>query len=243
MYAEHDLFISPSDEAVLWRYMDLPKFLSMLEKRALFFARADKLGDPFEGSFSRANELLRPSLYGEGSEDLTRVYSEYMKSLTRFTLINCWHQNDVESQAMWRLYSRGQDGVAVKTTFKNLKDCLTGSEPIYVGRVNYVDYSTEFIREDNAFGPYLYKRKSFEHEREIRAVFQKTPDENKPVPLRNDICEIGINVDVDVDTLIQEVVVDQRADDWLLELVELLVARYGIEAPVVRSALGEPPFW
>ena len=61
--------------------------------------------------------------------------------------------------------------------------------------------------------------------------------------MRNDICEIGINVDVDVDTLIQEVVVDQRADDWLLELVELLVARYGIEAPVVRSALGEPPFW
>ena len=174
MYEGHPLFSPPSDEAVLWRYMDLPKLISMLEKRALFFVRADKLGDPFEGSFSRVNELLRPSLYGEGSEDLTEVYSTYMKSLIRFTLINCWHENDVESEAMWRLYSSSGDGVAVRNTFKNLRDCLTGDESIYVGKVSYVDYKTTFIREDNAFGPYLYKRKSFEHEREVRAVFQRT---------------------------------------------------------------------
>lgn len=34
----------------LWRYMDLAKFLALLEDRALYFARADKLGDPFEGA-------------------------------------------------------------------------------------------------------------------------------------------------------------------------------------------------
>ena len=30
--------------------MDFTKFVSLLEKRALFFARADQLGDPFEGA-------------------------------------------------------------------------------------------------------------------------------------------------------------------------------------------------
>ena len=38
-----------------------------------------------------------------------------MKSLIRFTLINCWHEHDVESEAMWRLYSSSGDGVAVRT--------------------------------------------------------------------------------------------------------------------------------
>lgn len=39
--------------------MDFTKFVSLLAKRALYFARADKLGDPFEGSFSQANIATR----------------------------------------------------------------------------------------------------------------------------------------------------------------------------------------
>lgn len=34
----------------LWRYMDFEKFISLLEERAPYFARADKLGDKFEGA-------------------------------------------------------------------------------------------------------------------------------------------------------------------------------------------------
>jgi hypothetical protein len=32
--------------------MDLAKFLWMLQKNALFFARADQLGDPYEGHYT-----------------------------------------------------------------------------------------------------------------------------------------------------------------------------------------------
>lgn len=60
MYEEHPVFNPPSDDAVLWRYMDFTKFVSLLEKSALFFARADKLGDPFEGAFSKINVALQP---------------------------------------------------------------------------------------------------------------------------------------------------------------------------------------
>ena len=62
-------------------------------------------------------------------------------------------------------------------------------------------------------------------------------------PQENDICDVGMNVDVDIETLIQEVVVDRRADDWFLEIVESVASRYGINAPVIRSDLGEQPFW
>ena len=171
MYEEHPLFIPPPNEATLWRYLDLHKFIAMLETRALFFARADKLGDPFEGSYSRMNQALRPIIYeGQIPEQTLRDMSVFTKELRRFTLINCWHESGAESEAMWRLYSREQDGVAIKATFESLKDSFTGSDGVFIGRVSYVDYNTDFIREDNLLGSYLHKRKSFEHEREVRAM-------------------------------------------------------------------------
>ena len=49
MISEHSSFEPPADRDVsVWRYMDLAKFLWMLQKNALFFARADQLGDPYE---------------------------------------------------------------------------------------------------------------------------------------------------------------------------------------------------
>ena len=53
---KHEVFEWPKDtDASAWRYLDLPKYLSMLDSQALFFCRLDKLGDPFEGSLPRAN--------------------------------------------------------------------------------------------------------------------------------------------------------------------------------------------
>jgi hypothetical protein len=37
-------------ETRLWRYMDFAKFVSLLETRSIHFARADVLGDSFEGA-------------------------------------------------------------------------------------------------------------------------------------------------------------------------------------------------
>ena len=41
----------------IWRYVDLPKFLSLLEGASLYLARADRLGDPFEGSRNLMQEI------------------------------------------------------------------------------------------------------------------------------------------------------------------------------------------
>jgi hypothetical protein len=44
------------DATILWRYMSLGKFESMLENGGLYFARSDRLGDPYEGARSAADE-------------------------------------------------------------------------------------------------------------------------------------------------------------------------------------------
>ena len=243
MYKEHPVINPPSSDAILWRYIDFTKFVSLLEKQALFFARADKLGDPFEGSLTKVNEALRPELYSDIPEDDLRAITWLMKESRRFTLINCWHENIHESEAMWKLYAREKDGIAIKTNFNSFKDSFTCSENIYIGSVNYVDYNRHFIPENNTFHPYLHKRKSFEHEREIRAIQVTIPRNDRGVDLSQDICDIGKYYKINLPCLIQEVVVAPFAPDWFLELVKSITLRYNLEFPVVKSALTDHPTW
>ncbi|MFN8224152.1 MAG: hypothetical protein U0R50_13000 [Gaiellales bacterium] len=59
--ATHPVFNAPPDDTVVWRYIDLAKLISLLDHRALYFARADTLGDPHEGALpAPTSEAARP---------------------------------------------------------------------------------------------------------------------------------------------------------------------------------------
>lgn len=243
MYEEHGDFTAPHPDAMLWRYMDFTKFVSLLEKKAMFFPRADKLGEPFEGSFSMANKLLRPILNKKIPPEAMSNLMQFKKRLPRFTLISCWHENSHESEAMWKLYSRETDGIAIKTNFNELKNSLTCDEKIYIGKVTYADYTRDFIPEINVFSPYLHKRKSFEHEKEVRAIVQIWPSKDGKIDLSQDIFDTGEYYEVDLSNLIQEVIVAPFAQGWFLELVEKVAARYIPDKRVARSSLADSPIW
>jgi len=110
--------------------------------------------------------------------------------------------------------------------------------------VRYVDYETEWIPESNPLAPFLYKRKSFEHEREVRALIRPA---NVPAILEgksNEPKEPGKWVKIGVPKTIDRVVIAPDAADWFLELVQQVTARYEQSAvPVVRSALARVPFY
>ena len=265
MYTEHPAFNPPPDDAVLWRYMDFTKFVSLLDRSALFFARADKLGDPFEGAVSVKNKELRVRSYVEGlsdfetlllqvqfpgkdmheiSEDRAHDWMKFLKRQRQFTLISCWHESIHESAAMWRLYARATDGIAIRTDFSSLKQSLISSEDIFIGKVNYVDYEHHQIPEHNLFYPYLHKRQDFKHEEEVRAITTTYPKSVEEVHQPPDICDVGRHYEVDLSFLIKAVVVAPYADDWFLELVQsVVVNRYKLELPVVRSNLAQKPIW
>ena len=246
MYEEHPAFKPPKDDAALWRYMDFTKFVSLLDTQSLYFARADRLGDPFEGSFSKANVALRPILYeGEILESAAarENLASILKAMHQITLINCWHEADHESAAMWRLYSREHDGIAVKTNFNALNRSFTCSDAIYIGKIDYVDYDTAFIPEGNSLSRFLYKRRSFEHENEVRAITVKIPDGGVSREWPQETGVTGSYFAVDLSLLIEEVIVAPYADSWFLELVRAVATRYGLTAPVSRSGLSESPTW
>lgn len=165
----------------IWRYMDFAKFVSMLENGGLFFSRADLLGDPFEGSNSRANLNLRPEVaYKEAPPEFIEIVkksrldlSHFLKWQRQWTLINCWHMNEYESAAMWKLYSSGDGTICIQSAEETLRRLL--NQKAEVATVQYIDYETEWIPEGNVITPFLRKRKSFEHERELRAIIWDPP--------------------------------------------------------------------
>jgi hypothetical protein len=253
MYQDHPAFEEPSDEnATIWRYIDFTKLASLLDKRALFFVRLDRLGDPFEGFYSKANVEQAPAVYGSqlagdqlqtlltGLGQVRRWTKEVMR---KRTAVSCWHLNDFESDAMWKLYLRSGDGIAIQSTFRRLADSFSQytDHTVYIGLVQYADYGTAYIPESNAMSVFMHKRIAFAHEHELRALICEFPtDASNPSP---DFPDPGFYVPIQVETLINRIFVAPTSQPWFTDLVTNVVAKYGLNVPIVKSDLaGEPPY-
>lgn len=249
---DHPSFIQPPDPGVsLWRYMDLSKFVALLQKRALVFARADNLGDPFEGSVpvptasalqaALAIRKILPEhdLYaGMTDEDIAEKYlqfSDMRRQMVKASYVNCWHMNEAESAAMWKLYSKSSDALCIRTSYEKLAGCLP--EECYIGIVSYIDFKSTPISIDNTFNPFLFKRRSFAHEREARAIivdFEVLKTGNAP-PIRE--------VNVDLGKLVEGLYVSPDAPEWFREVVGGLAAQYGLGVPVEHSEMNVAPLF
>ena len=225
MYKSHPVFRPPLRSTLLWKYVDFTKFISILEQGALFFSTPENFPDPFEGHYPLNN---LNGLSEESAKGLARV----TKDLRKVVLVDCWHWNQFESAAMWNLYSEWERGIAIQTTVGAFQKSLTGPEDVFVGKVKYIDYDTQEIDRHNALIPYLTKRKSFAHEREVRAL---------SLPLEPQ--QEGRYHEVNLELLIRKVIVAPKSPDWFLDLVQAVLDRYGLTAPVNRSPLAEPPAW
>ncbi|MCP1124519.1 hypothetical protein NKR74_14605 [Bacillus sp. 3103sda1] len=240
MYVKHVDFNGIENENMkIWRYMDFAKFVSLLNEQSLFFTRIDKFEDRFEGSFSVANEQLRPAVYGGNPPSQAMYYAteKIFNETKPFIIANCWHINPHESAAMWKLYLKSNEGIAIQSTFKRLADSFTEtSKDVYIEKIRYIDYEKDWMHEGNVYYPLLHKRKSFEHEKELRAFIDESymDEEDK-------ICgpsiSGGINVSVNVETLIENIYVSPDAPKWFSDLVKSITNKYGIQKPVEQSKL------
>ena len=108
MYYEHCEIKTPEDNIIIWRYMNIEKFLSILENSELFFSRLDVLEDKYEGHLPKKNKDIIVNLSNEKS------VIDYYLSLKKHCHVNCWHMNDEESAGMWSSYAPGNSGIAIK---------------------------------------------------------------------------------------------------------------------------------
>lgn len=241
-HEEHPDFETPPDETPLWRYMSFVKFVDLLERRSLFFSRADELGDPFEGSvvsnitYTTAGfeNIPSTSRLADLPDDVRTIVARGNRTVVKKTFINCWYAREHDSAAMWTVYATEIDGIAIRSTVGRLKKALSQCpESVTIAAVSYIDFATAEQQGGNFLRHFLQKRLSFDHEREVRALILQFEDAPPP----------GLRVAVDVDSLIEEVVVAPQAAEWFADLVKTLAARYGLGTNVRYSSLSDEPWW
>lgn len=266
MFKEHPVFtVSCDEDARIWRYIDFTKLYSLLEKKALHFARCDLLSDKFEGSYPCAPGQMIPrplppemyrDVFGMGYERYHELGSRGIECLRRSMYICSFHVNEYESAAMWKLFLKSDEGVAIQSTYKRLRDCFSidDSYEEFIGEVKYIDYKSDPIEVNTDFSRYLHKRKSFEYERELRAILFdreqliKSAEGLHDKLQKNEVPEIfpfadGIFVSVDIDKLIENVYIAPTAPDWFVDIVKAVSQRFGYSFEIVRSSLDDDPIY
>jgi hypothetical protein len=233
----------PPDNTKLWRYLDLSCFISLISQRALHFSLVKDFEDSWEGALPAALKLDATGMGGEMHKFYDFVESSTTHSIDNYR-VNCWHRNDVESVAMWKLYTRGMDGVSIQTTVGGLKASLQSEDSsIIIGQVKYVDHANLA-----AFGgdpppgvaAIFVKRRSFEHENEVRLAIDDEPFVDSEldyvkVPLS------GGNVIVDTNALIYRIVASPGYPQWALPSLQAIVSGAGLQVTVETSDLLKPP--
>lgn len=254
-YMQNPKTTAPANKkALLRRYMSIDKFRRIAESNTLWFARADQLGDPFEGSIPRANLRNRSSEYAEQREFFNRLgtqikksafdyYMERSKTFYRARLsmfVSCWQVNNFEDSSMWRAYIPDNRGIAIETNFTFLKDSFTSKfhPSVTAGMVNYVDFDKEEIDTSDFYNIILTKRKEFQADRELRAILFMPQYTN--LPIAN--IPLGIPVEINFKRLIKRIIVNPNASPDLFQEVAELCLQYGLPEPSKSSLSGRPNY-
>jgi hypothetical protein len=189
------------DDTPLWRYMKLSTLLLLLDGKAFFpsvatlqngdclecicdpdtaWLQNELSGDPTRYRMLRASidEWLKK--HGPGGVPSRPMYhyeEHYVEILRQQRAVWCWHNSEMESAAMWRIY--GERGIAVKTDVASLKAALPTGE-FLIARIKYLMRDPQapsfwhgWDRTNDpqlVLRPFLIKSAEYAHESEVRVV-------------------------------------------------------------------------
>jgi hypothetical protein len=194
-------------------------------------SRLDKLSDPYEGSLTATTiKGISAFLRQVGYQGDWGKFSEFYRQRRAKTYVCCWHANENESEAMWRLYCSDGRGVAIQTTYANLVRAIENEYDLYVGCVKYIDYEQHGLRDANPFWSVMHKRASFSHEREVRLVTSPPTYETCPP----EAIPESHSIPWDVETMIECVYVDPYAPEYFFEAVQAVVTALAPSFPSSR---------
>lgn len=240
MYVEHDEIYPVSSDKVIWRYLNFSKLLSLIETEALFFCNANKLEDKFEGTLTIRNvEGLRSIFKDNPDEEANiKIIRENWARVRNQAFLNCWYLGNDESALMWKAYTNGGEGVAIKSNVGRLRSCFNSvDQDICVGQVEYIDYKRGIIPCHDPVHLLLFKRRSFAGENEIRTITFQSSKNKKPLLGQ----KAGININVNIDELIEAIYISPFSSEWFFDLVNSIIIRYGLDKRISMSELATKP--
>ena len=230
-----------------------------LETGSLHFARADTLGDPYEGSWTRLNKVAQEHQILEmladrekhhpdakvkyTPEKLQQEFKRETHHMRQTTYINCWHGGETEKRRHVETV-RNSDRVYCDTEYlPELVDALP--DDVYTGMVQYKDYgsSEEWIPRGNIMYPFIHKRREFEYESEVRAFIWATNVDSQHRLEKGDDKPRGVKVDIDIKKVVETIRVQPTTPAWARQAIEKLLRRYGWGIKIMPSKIDIEPIY
>lgn len=175
MYKEDDRFAVPKPDTKIWRYMTFKRLCELLKTGLLYFCEIGVLrkDDPNEGSYYACK------LLSEANPEEAERFAKLAKQCGPPFAVNCWHVNESECMAMWKIYAKEDKGIAVQSSFGRIVESMASvSDEVYMGLITYTDEPIPHPKgvEGDLFMTCMTKRKCFEFERELRAFVWETSE-------------------------------------------------------------------
>ncbi len=210
----------PASKTVLWRYVSLAELLDLLDGRTLHFTRTDQL--PHTG-INRESQVFLSVIAGMSAEEARRSF-DLGQSAQSTIFASCWYESGSGRHQRWQTLGGSKGQIALRSTVGGLQQALSqSSQQVYMSRVQYIDFRSVAVPGGNIFHAALHKQRGMSEEREVRVLLQQSGAKPSSAgPLR------GVEVDVDIWSLIDGVRVAPRSAEWLGELVLSLTERYGL---------------
>lgn len=205
-----------ADTAKLYRFISFEGLLDYLVNKRFTFLKYKLFDDPWEGfyhkGFHKVNEYDSYSVMGENRP-----------------FIMCFTKRQI-SEAMWRIYSGNGRGVQIVTTVDRLKNLVAeccSEFDCYLREVIYdddIEKDDFFVKnfpnatmQEKTVECLFRKRKSFDHEEEVRLVLYSKKDRPD-----SDLHSLYFDPNDIIENVILDPRVDKRTEDLQISTLQKL---------------------
>ena len=170
-------------------------------------------------------------------------YEKLVRQQREWVDVSCWHANEKESMAMWKIYGGTTNAVCIVTDVTSLKSSVYTSEKgqkLILAKVEYISHLDEQFKISHSLAPLMHKAHFYSFEQEVRLM---SFNENAPVKKDRPSSEYGSYLEVNLEQLIKEIRVSSKSPKWFHDLVKNVLKKYGLNIPVCESGMNQKPFF
>lgn len=223
-----------TEETPIYRTFSVERLFQLFEDKTNVVVRPSLWDDTFEN-------LALQSVFQDGNEIGDFGFKDDIYG-------QCWTLHTA-SDAIWRIYSQGSDGIRIRSTVGKLFNSLAKSKELgksgetHVGKVKYHSdvglnkfaashFKTEGMNTSAIAGTLLVKRRAFSHEKEVRIIYQSDAPHVEGVLIYT----------IDPHTLVDQIMLHPQLDKKVADRLKKRIAQYlNYKGQVKQSLLYAPP--
>lgn len=211
----------------IYRFIPFENLAEILIDKRLTFFKVKTWEDPYENYLSKCKVYHNNRSVNMDLED--KLYGQ------------CWTLTN-ESDALWRIYSFHKKGVRIKSTIQKLQNSILEEGQSFIGKVTYdtteniknhfriIGSGLSMFDSNKLIETFLWKRKAFQHENEIRALYiNHSSDIAKDTNLKQ--------YSIDTNEFIEEICFDPRISPHYQKIYSTIVKNLGYDGPITKSNL------